>query len=735
MTRKLIFVSYIALVLCMATATIVEKCYGTDFAHAHIYGSAWFVALWGVLAMAGMVYLFKRGIAHRPAVMLLHVSFVVILLGALTSFLTAERGTTYARMGEQQRYFECDNGEVKALPFSLELSDFEVVCYPGTDAPLDYRSTLRFGYGQEAVVSMNNVAQVSGYRFYQNSYDGDGKGVTLGVAHDPWGIGVSYFGYGMLLLSIFVMIASKKTKMRGLYRQATKAVSSKTVAVIAMLCMVSNVNAQHQTVGADMAEEFGRICVLWNGRVCPVNTVATDFVTKLSGKATWEGYSADEVLCSWMIFYSDWEQQPIIRIKDKKVQELLGIEGKWASYADFWDAHGGYKLQGALDEMRSGKLSASAAKGLREADEKVNIITMFYNGEMLKMFPVSSGHNKVEWHSPGSIDLPKDLTDKEFFFVKHAGDYLVEAMLAGNSSRASELMKKIRAYQLEKVGDALPSPFRLSMERALNDIVAVRWIVFLFLFIALVLCVADTCSWHIVSESFQLRLTTGVGVLNAFYLTAMLLLRWYVSGHAPLSNGYETMLFMSWVLVVLTLVAGRRFPFVLSLGLFSSTLCQLVAYMAGGNPQITPLMPVLQSPLLSIHVVTVMSAYSLFAIQLLIAIRHFFLSHKGQEAEAERATALSRLLLYPAVALLAVGIFIGAVWANVSWGNYWSWDPKETWALITMLVYAVPFHSESISWLKSSRAYHLYLLLSFLSVLITYFGVNLFLTGMHSYAG
>jgi ABC-type transport system involved in cytochrome c biogenesis permease subunit len=221
-------------------------------------------------------------------------------------------------------------------------------------------------------------------------------------------------------------------------------------------------------------------------------------------------------------------------------------------------------------------------------------------------------------------------------------------------------------------------------------------------------------------------------------LTLLLSLRWWVSGHVPVSNGYETMQFMAWAMLIITLVLQRRFAIISGLGTLIASFCLLVAMIAGGSPQITPLMPVLQSPLLSIHVMTVMCAYALFALITLLSVVGLLSSHfsrfAGAHSELPPLRGIEGVLLYPAVFLLTTGIFLGAIWANVSWGTYWSWDPKETWALITLMIYAVPLHAESMPCFRNPRFYHLYMIFAFLSVLTTYFGVNYLLGGMHSYA-
>lgn len=265
--------------------------------------------------------------------------------------------------------------------------------------------------------------------------------------------------------------------------------------------------------------------MLYNSRITPINTVATSFVTKLCGKPTWDGLSSNQVFAGWIFDVPYWETVKMIEIKEKKAQELLGINGKWASFDDFWDNYNNYKLDAPLKKAYKDG-DTKLQKQLRDADEKFNIIRMLYG---------------------------------------------------------------------------------------------------------------------------------------------------------------------------------------------------------------TQLMPVLQSPLLSVHVMVIMFSYALFGLTALIGLQGLIAHHRKQEEKEQQLAALSLFLLYPAVALIAIGIFIGAIWANVSWGRYWSWDSKETWALITMLIYSAPLHAD-IKWLRKAQHMHIYMLLAFLSVLMTYFGVNYFLSGMHSYA-
>ena len=622
--KRLIFTLYILLVVCIGFATVVEKYRGTAFVGEHIYGAWWFSALWAVLTVASLAYIMKQHLYKRMAVMLLHLSFVVILVGALVTHLTAQRDTIHLRVG---------------IPYHLTstsqitLKEFRIINYPGTDAPLDYQSVILHG-NEQVLVSMNKVGNIDNYRLFQQSYDSDGAGVSLGLSYDPYGIAITYFGYLMLLIGIIATLLSRHTQMRSLYRKAI---------TVALLLISVNAYAEEKlpVIDKDIAHRMGTIHVLYNNRICPLNTVATDFTMKMTGSASWKDYSADEVFFSWMIYYMPWEKELLLNNPKKK-----------------------------------------------GAEDRKAVVEMFYNGQFTKIFPYRIGH-AVNWYSPGGQVLPREIPVKEQFFIKQSMDFLTEAIVTGQRDRAFEIIAKIKLFQRDMIGDVLPSENRTQAELFYNKLRSIKFPVL---------------------------------------ITAQLGLRWWLSGHIPLSNGYETMLFMAWVLLVLTIVLFRKFRFFLWIGPLAACCCLLVAMMTGSGSQITPLMPVLQSPLLSVHVMTVMCAYALFALQMMLGVYSFWTS------KLERITALSQLLLYPAIFLLTIGIFLGAVWANVSWGNYWSWDPKESWALITLMVYAIPLHKASIGAFNKPRFYHIYMISAFLAVLITYFGVNFVLGGMHSYA-
>lgn len=735
--KNLILVVATAIILILITATIVESSKGTAFVRQHIYTSAWFVVLWAALAVVAAVYIVLRKNKSNvsTSVLLVHASFLVILLGAFTSWNMAESGTIHLRQNETTSTMKDEEGKTKELGFEVSLKNFNVVNYPGTDAPMDYVTTLTANT-QEIKVSMNNIGSFNGYRFIQSGYDSDMQGTTLGVYHDPWGIGITYTGYALLFISLIATMVSKKTRMRHLYRKALSLQGAKAWAVTALLAVSSfatSANAQEMVkIDGDIADDFGKICVLYNSRITPINTVATSFVTKLCGKPTWDGLSSNQVFAGWIFDVPYWETVKMIEIKEKKAQELLGINGKWASFDDFWDSYNNYKLDAPLKKAYKDG-DTKLQKQLRDADEKFNIIRMLYGGEMLKMFPYAGKQGHMQWFAPGQPLGNLKLDEKELVFIKKSMDYLAESIITGDKVRAEEIAKKIYSYQHVRGKAVVPTKFRIYTEIFYNKTNAQRLPVMLYLTLSLVLAIVSTLSLNNGKQKKTRLVSSVLTWVMLIHTTLLLALRWFVSGHLPMSNGYETMQFMAWATLIVTLVMQKRFLPVKQFGPLLSSFALLVAMITDGNPQITQLMPVLQSPLLSVHVMVIMFSYALFGLTALIGLQGLIAHHRKQEEKEQQLAALSQFLLYPAVALIAIGIFIGAIWANVSWGRYWSWDSKETWALITMLIYSAPLHAD-IKWLRKAQHMHIYMLLAFLSVLMTYFGVNYFLSGMHSYA-
>ena len=731
------------LIVILIIATLLEKIYGTPFVAHHIYASWFFICCWGIVVVSGFLYIIKRRLYKRKITFLFHLSFIIILLGALTTYLFGKQGMMHLREKETVSAFADESGVKYQFPFHITLDSFQVIYYPGTPSPMDYESriTVADTNGQETMgrVAMNHIFSYKGYRFYQSGYDNDGQGTTLAVSYDPYGIAITYTGYGLLLLSMLLFFIARDSQFRRLIKSPL--LRKSTAIALTFICFSVALKASETSVPKVLPKEvaagFGDLYVLYNNRICPLQTVAKDFTTKLYGKQTYRGLTAEQVFTGWMFYYSSWKEQPMIRIKNTEVRHLLGIDGKYASLDNYIDQSNEYKLDAVMHAIRQGE-NISGKRGIEEADEKYNILRIFYSGEMMKIFPcrIEGDAAVVKWYSQGDV-LP-DMDDERWFFIRKTQDYIHEMVVRKDYDGILYTLQKIKEYQRKEASDILPADNRFKAEKIYNHLDYT-------MLLAIICMVAGLLSfvYYCMIMAFEKRVNYFVSaVLNALllivliYLTLTISLRWVVGGYLPLSNGYETMQFMAWCSLLLAFIMQKRFLF-LPFGCLIAGLTLLVSMMGESNPKITQLMPVLSSPLLSIHVVVIMLAYALLAFMMLNGVAAFiihFIGSPSKKMQVERLQVVSRIILYPALFCLTIGIFVGAVWANVSWGRYWGWDPKEVWALITMLIYALAIHSESLPWFRRPMFFHFFTIIAFLSVLITYFGVNFVLGGMHSYA-
>ena len=690
--KRLLIAVYICLVCLLAIATFLEQACGTDFVEKYIYHTFWFCCLWGILAALAVMALIRRQLWKHFPTLLLHGSFLVILAGAMLTFVGSRKGYVHLTVGNKVGSFvEQESGRRIDLPFTLLLDSFRVEHYPGTEAPADYVSHIRIlRSGQDTdsascsrTVSMNRILSEQGFRFYQSSFDEDKRGSWLTVNYDPWGIGATYAGYVLLGISMIGLLFSH----RGEFRRLMNHPLLRKGGVFCLLLLAGSMQVQGRTLPAlsiRQADSLAFKQVIYHDRVVPFNTLARDFVLKLTGKPSYGGMTPEQVVGGWLLRPEVWQNEPMIYIKSAELRHLLRLSSSYARLTDLFDGQN-YRLQefwkgGQKPHMKM----TSLEKAIMETDEKVGLILMLRSGTLIHPLP-----------EDGSI--------------KPLSDVKVQAEILYNRIPFSKLL------------------FMFNL--------TVGMLAFFYLLY---------CSMHRSAGKAWSVFTVALYAAFLFQLFGYCL-RWYVGGRIPLSNGYETMQFMALCTLLLACIFRCRFSFTLSFGLLISGFALLVAYLGQNNPQITPLMPVLLSPWLSIHVSLIMVSYALFAFMMLNGLLAFCIGgwrkkaidseiQEQRKVRVEQLMLFSRLMLYPAVFCLGAGIFIGAVWANVSWGRYWAWDPKEVWALISFLIYGAAFHGPSLAVFRQPRFFHAYMVLAFLTVLMTYFGVNYLLGGMHSYA-
>ncbi len=631
----------------------------------------------------------------------------------------------HVREGESVETFETNDGKILELPFSVELEGFEVLYHSGTDAASDYSSRLRFTRNgsvlREGEVRMNRILSCKGYRFYQTDYDSDEAGVTFTVSHDPVGIAVIYTGYALLLLGLLAFFFTDK-RFKKFFGNALR--YSSVIAIL--LCLEATASATGNSVGGlpqtenasvkgnqvkrgsaspkvlpkNIAAEFGRLYVLYHGRICPLQTLASDFSAKLYGTSGVKGLTDEQVLTGWMFYGASWRNIPM------------------------------HNRKKAVDAM-----------------DKEATVKALYSGDLLKIYPLRDSTGRLGWYSQ-SDRLPDGIADEEWLFVRKSMDYIFELVVNREYSKLSDSLGKLRRFQESKMGESLPPAYRIKAERAYNALPPLFPIAGTFLIIGLVMLAAamrrmirGNFSSTRVGKKYVPEIFKIVGVAAAFVfflvLTIVLGLFWIASGHIPFSNGAETMLTIAWTAMLASVLSFKRFSIMLPFGIIVASLAALVSAMGNANPAVTQLMPVLSSPLLSIHVSLMMLSYTVLAIimvngicGLVASLRHTSVS----DSASAKMARMSEALMYPALFFLGSGIIAGSIWANVSWGCYWNWDPKETWALITFLIASLGVHRTRLPFLRSHRAYHIYTLILSASVLFTYFGVNYLLGGMHSYA-
>lgn len=703
----------ILITVLLMVATVVEKFYGSAFVHQYIYSSPVMIVLWGVMALSAICYLLHKGIHKQKITFLLHLSFVLILAGALTTHICGRQGSLHLRVGDDAvNSFVLSNGDSGEFPFKIVLDDFELCYYVGTLAPMDYISNVTIQDDDKrisAAISMNNILKYRGYRFYQSGYDADNNGTTLFVSFDPFGTTITYLGYLCLIVSMLLFFFQRGSIFRSLLKNPIL----KNGALVFLLFV--GVGAKAANIPTDFADSFGKLYVYHNNRIVPLQTLARDYTAKLCGDVNYGDLSAEELLCEMFFNFEDWQDEPIIKVKGKDIRAILGIEGAYASINDFMDGDV-YKLSAALRGS-----DAKTRRNAENATEKYNLVMLCSSGMLLNIVPVVSANTAtVEWHS---------VADRSNVIIDSTVEQIANALYAEDYDKAISLVEELKSEQQKVAQTVLPNNLKFNAELLYNKVHRGKPIA--------IICIVIGMTAYLLTIRRNISRLLFIPMCLLFaYISLNVVLRALVSGHVPLSNGFETVTFMAWCCSLFAIVFSKRFRYAMPFGFLICGFALLVAMMGESTPQITQLMPVLHSPLLSIHVMLIMVAYTLLAFTMMNGVTAIVLHsiNRGATEQIEYLSVISRILLYPAVFLLTVGIFIGAIWANVSWGRYWGWDPKEVWALITMLIYASAIHVQSLKWFRNPIHFHLFCVVAFLSVLMTYFGVNFVLGGLHSYA-
>ncbi len=655
------------------------------------------------------------------------------------------------------------------LPFSIKLNDFIAEKYPGTEKSYSaYESKVTVVDKKEkfdARIFMNNILDYRGYRFFQASFDPDEKGTVLSVNHDFWGTMITYIGYFLLFFCMMALMFTKHSRFADLKRKLenVKKKKEKLVTIVVFFCCLTGFSQNHPHTTPKMnyldsilyykvpekqAAQFGRLVIQdAGGRMKPINTFSSELLRKVSHSNDFNGMNPDQVFLSMKQFPFAWIEVPLIYIKggNDSIRKIIGADKteKLIPFKKFFDDKGNYKLSPYLDEAYKNANPNQFEKDFVETDKKVNLMNSALFGSILKIYPVPNDKNN-KWLS--NLEL-SHATGTALDTIKAAFPYYLESLMIATKSKnytmANTMLNGIETYQ-KKFGKAVrPSDKKIDYEILYNKYDVFQKLPYWYLTISALMMLFTII--QIFKEKKWLSVTVNVfhvvvGLLFATH-TLGLMARWYISGHAPWSNAYEAIVYVAWATMFFGLAFDRKSKLTVASSAFVTAMILTAAYANWIDPEIANLQPVLNSYWLMIHVAVIVASYGPFALGMILGcvalVLIFFTNEKNKakmELNIKEITYINEMALTVGLIMLTIGNFLGGQWANESWGRYWGWDPKETWALISIMVYAFVIHARFVPSLRNTWIFNLMAMYAFVSILFTYYGVNFHLVGLHSYA-
>ena len=764
-------------------ATFIENSDGTQVAFTRVYNALWFEFLMFLLAVNLLGSLAKHQLFKKPkcSIALFHLAFLLILLGAALTRYTGFEGIIHIREGETvfsipsesvQMNGTADHDVANAaiahdafthkLPFGIKLHDFKIERYPGSNSPSSFASEITVidtltKAEKPYRIFMNNVLKYRGYRVFQSSYDLDERGTILSVSNDFWGTSITYLGYFLLMFGMVVTLFNKNSRFRELLRLSAKLQSNRTHKKTALLllafCTTASVLSVDKQTHINSLDQL-LVQDIVQGRIEPFNTFTTDVFRKIYKKTNYKGLSSTEVVLGMISNPETWQNEALIKVANRQLANELGATHTYVSFSQLFDyTNGGKyllteKVEAAYKKSQSARTKYE--KELMYVDERANICYRIFTGDLLHLFP-----NKGDIHAPW-LSAPMEAHHHRTLINENIpptsetailyANYLQSvrtASVTGNWQLAETSLQAIKDFQMQHGKSIIPNSTKIKIEIAYNRLNPFYYLAYFYLIVGLfvlflhfILVFKPTLR----IETFLFRTQSVFWFAFVMYTLAMSM-RWYISNHAPWSNAYEAMLFIGWAAALSGLVFSRRSPMTLAVTAVLAAIALAVAGMSWMNPEITNLVPVLKSNWLIGHVAIITSSYGFLAMSALLGFINLVLMiARNPRNDLHLSKTIQELAytielgIYIGLVLLTSGCFLGAVWANESWGRYWGWDPKEAWALVSILVYASILHMRSIPKLNNRFALSAAAMLGFSSIIMTFFGVNYYLSGLHSYA-
>ena len=680
-------------------------------------------------------------------------------------------------------------------PFSIKLDDFIAEKYPGTEKSYSaFKSKLEIQDNESKKsfkdsVYMNHILDYKGYRFFQAGFDPDEHGTHLSVNHDFWGTWITYIGYFLLYIGLMAILFDKNTRFDDLKRKLDKVKIKKSSLTLLILffslvgfAQENHEGHKHETevsttnnsdadtksiapmkmptpsealkeikkyiVAPEQAEKFGRIVIQdVGGRMKPVNTFSSELLRKVSKNDTFEDLSADQVLISMTQYPQLWVHIPIINLKrgNDSIRSILGVpkDAKYVSLFQFFDQQGNYKIEKQTDEAYKAAMANQFQKDFMDLDKKVHLLNDALSGSILRIFPIPNDKNN-KWVSYMELSHK---TNTPLDFVKQALPFYLNELAKASQTKdykmADQLLSGLVDFQKKFGSKVILADDKINTEILYNKYDIFKklfsWYLYagLLMFVFVIWKIFSNKKWVSIAVKFSHAIITILFVLHLGGLIA----RWYISGHAPWSDAYESMIYVAWATMFFGLAFGRKSELTVASTAFVTAIILMVAHWSWMDPAIANLQPVLNSYWLMIHVAVIVASYGPFTLGMILGLVALFLmiftnskNKQKMDLSIQEITYINEMALTVGLVMLTIGNFLGGQWANESWGRYWGWDPKETWALISIMIYAFVIHARFVPALRGKWIYNVMSVFAFASILMTYFGVNFHLSGMHSYA-
>ncbi|MDR6968395.1 cytochrome c-type biogenesis protein CcsB [Flavobacterium arsenatis] len=663
--------------------------------------------------------------------------------------------------------------KVYELPFKIKLNDFIASKYPGTEKSYSaYESQVTVMDGKEqfdARIFMNNVLDHDGYRFFQASFDPDELGTILSVNHDFWGTWITYIGYFILFFAMMAILFDKHTRFADIKGklEKVKEKKAKLITIVVLFLSFGSFAQEHdghtdetreaaekfineRIIDKEHAEKFGRLVIQdAGGRMKPVNTFSSELLRKVSKSEKYNDMNSDQVFLSMTQYSRAWFEIPLVFIEkgNDSIRKIIGVDKgqKLIPFRAFFDAEGNYKLSPYLDDAYKSAIPNKFQEDFIKTDRKVNLLNSALSGSILRIFPIPNDENNkwvshMELHGAGFKGMDSVMTKQilPLYFMA-----LDSARTTKDYKKADFFLDGMHNFQKKYGSKVIPSDEKVSSEIAYNKYDIFKKLYYMYMLAGVLMLIFTIVNIFFEKKSIRMVIN-GFHILIGFFFalhTLGLIARWYISGHAPWSDAYESMIYVAWATMFFTLAFDRKSKLTVASGTFVASMILMIAHWNWMDPAIANLQPVLNSYWLMIHVAVIVGSYGPLTLAMILGvvslILMLFTNEKNKvkmNLNIQEITYINEMAMTIGLVMLTIGNFLGGQWANESWGRYWGWDPKETWALISIMVYAFVIHARFVPLFRGKWTFNLMSILAFYSIMMTYFGVNFYLSGLHSYA-